>query len=76
MKKGFFNGKERVLAMGIYPTVTLNEARDKRDEARKLLASGIDPGVAKQVAKHTSKILAENTFEAIAREWYSKFSTK
>jgi integrase len=69
-----FNGKEKLLSLGTYPTLSLAEARDKREEARKLLANGIDPGFAKQVAKHSRKVAAENSFEAIAMEWYAKIS--
>lgn len=71
-----FAGKEKLLALGIYPDVTLAEARDKRDEARKLLANDVDPGLAKQLSKRATKIAHENSFEAIAREWHLKFSAK
>ncbi len=60
----------------MYPDVTLAEARRKRDEARQLLADGIDPGMAKQLKKRARKLGPENTFEAIAREWHIKFSSK
>lgn len=65
-----FAGKEKRLAIGVYPQVSLKEAREKRETARKLLAEGIDPNQAKRVAKAKSRISAENTFEAIAREWH------
>ena len=71
-----FAGKEKLLSIGVYPDVTLAGARDKRDEARKLLASDVDPGVAKQVSKRATKASAENSFEAIAREWFIKHSVK
>jgi hypothetical protein len=45
-----FHGKEKRLALGIYPGVSLAKARDKRDQARKLLADGIDPGEHRKVA--------------------------
>lgn len=67
-----FNGKEKRLALGIYPDVSLAKARDKRDEARKLLASGIDPGEHRKAVKNIRAGLAANTFEVIGREWYSK----
>jgi len=71
-----FGGKEKKLALGVYPDVTLAAAREKRDEARKLLANDTDPGVAKQVAKRSKKLATANSFEAIAREWFVKFSHK
>ena len=69
-----FAGKEKVLALGVYPTVSLKDARAKRDAAKKLLADGVDPGAAKQAEKRTLRLNAENSFEAIAREWHAKFS--
>lgn len=69
-----FEGKERLLALGVYPDVSLAEARERRDQARKHLANGVDPGALKKVSKRVSKIASENTFEAIAREWYVKHS--
>lgn len=70
-----FNGKEKLLAFGSYPDVSLLNAREKRDEARKLLANDVDPGIHKQIQKRAKKSTAENSFENIAREWYVKFST-
>jgi integrase len=70
-----FGGKERALAMGLYPDISLSEARDKRSEAKKQLANGIDPGIAKQVAKRATQAIIEDTFEAIGREWFAKYST-
>jgi integrase len=64
-----FAGKRRTLALGVYPTVTLSNARASRENARALLAKGTDPNAAKKVAKRTAKHASENTFEAIAREW-------
>ncbi len=69
-----FNGKEKLLALGVYDQVTLLEARTKRNAARSLLAKEIDPGLLKQERKRTNKIAAENNFEGIAREWHAKFS--
>ncbi|KGR93238.1 tyrosine-type recombinase/integrase [Burkholderia sp. ABCPW 111] len=65
-----FLGKQKTLALGVYPAVTLAAARKKRDEAREQLAAGIDPGEAKKEAKRTAEIAATNSFEAVAREWY------
>lgn len=71
-----FADKEKLLALGIYPDVTLADARRKRDEARKQLADAIDPGMAKQLKKRAQRLTAENSFETIAREWHIKFSSK
>jgi integrase len=64
-----FAGKRRTLAFGLYPTVTLSNARTQRDEARRLLAQGSDPNAAKKARKRAAKLARENTFESIAREW-------
>lgn len=64
-----FAGKEKRLALGVYPTTGLKEARDKRDEAKKLLAAGVDPGVARKAEKASRNASAANSFEAVAREW-------
>jgi integrase len=64
-----FSGKRRTLALGVYPTVTLATARTLRERARALLAKGSDPSAAKKAAKRAAKVVSENTFEAIAREW-------
>jgi integrase len=58
-------GVEKLLAIGAYPDVSLKRAREKRDDARKLLADGIDPS-AKRRAEKEQQV---NTFEAVAREW-------
>ena len=65
-----FGGKEKRLALGVYPDVTLADARSRRDEARKLLANGTDPSAMKQAQKASKVELAENSFEVIAREWF------
>jgi integrase len=61
-------GKEKRLAVGVYPDVGLKLARQRRDEARELIAQGIDPSAAKQAAK-ASQVAAEG-FETVAREWF------
>lgn len=63
-------GKEKKLCIGEYPTISLAEARDHRDEAKKLLANGHDPSAVKQEIKQERIQEAGNTFEAIAREWH------
>jgi integrase len=70
--KYFFNGKEKLLALGVYPYVTLSDARDRRTQAKKALAAGVDPGAAKQETKRLEELRAGNSFEVIAREWYDK----
>ena len=64
-----FAGKRRTLALGVYPNVSLSNARARREDARALLAKDIDPGVAKKATKRIAKLASENTFEVIAREW-------
>ncbi len=71
-----FVDREKSLAIGIYPDVSLSEARDKAHEARKMLANDIDPGAEKQNKKLARKLAAANTFETIAREWFQKNSAK
>ena len=71
-----YNGKQRTLAVGIYPDIDLKTAREKHQEARELLARGVDPSEYKQQAKSAQIALTENSFEAIAREWYVKNQQK
>jgi len=67
-------GKERLLALGTYPEVGLKQARERRDQARKQIAAGIDPGVERKAAKAALVQRGVETFEAVAREWFEKFS--
>jgi integrase len=67
-----FEGKEKRLSLGVYPDVSLKSARARRDEARKLLASGVDPGVHRKAQKAAGADRAANTFEMVAREWMLK----
>ena len=69
-----FEGKEKLLALGVYPEVSLKDARERRSDARKLLANGVDPGNNKKAVKAAATESASNTFEVIAREWLAKFS--
>ena len=64
-----FAGKRCTLSLGVYPTVTLSNARARREEARRLLAQNINPNAVKKASKRSAKIASANTFEAIAREW-------
>ena len=70
-----FNEKEKRLAFGVYPEVTLAQAREHQLEARRLLSSGVDPGEYKKQTKRAAIIAGANTFEAVAREWFLKFSS-
>ncbi|MCB1660276.1 MAG: integrase arm-type DNA-binding domain-containing protein, partial [Pseudomonadales bacterium] len=67
-----FNNKQKLLSLGVYPEVTLKDARKKRDDAKKLLAQNIDPSEAKKEEKRLSILQAANTFEIVANEWLSK----
>lgn len=67
-----FDGKEKRLALGVYPDVPLARAREKRDEARRLLADGIDPSENRKVQKAAKIERAANSFEVVAREWFTK----
>lgn len=69
-----FAGKRNTLSMGVYPDVTLKAAREKRDEVRRLLTEGIDPSEHRKIQKAALHERASNSFEAVAREWFSKFS--
>lgn len=66
----FFAGKEKVLALGTYPEVSLLDARDKRLVARKQVAAGIDPGAKKKQEKRQAAFNAENTLQSVAEEWF------
>lgn len=66
-----FGGKEKRLAVGVYPETSLQFARDKRYQARKLLDAGIDPAQARREEKRQANLNSQNTFEAIAREWHN-----
>lgn len=66
-----FAGKEKVLAFGPYPQVSLLEAREKREAAKKLLRENIDPGVERKSKKIAGAMAAGVTFEAAARSWHS-----
>lgn len=65
-------GKQKTLALGIYPEVTLAKARQKRDKARELLAADVDPSAAKREDKVTQTLAAAKTFEAVAKIWLAK----
>lgn len=69
-----FNGKEKRLSLGAYPDVSLKDARERRDQARKLLANGIDPSENRKAIKSARLERAANSLEVVAREWFAKYS--
>jgi len=68
-----FDNKEKKLAFGTYPEISLDDARQRRDEARRQIAHGIDPGAVRKAQKQAETSETE-TFEVIAREWHTKFT--
>jgi integrase len=70
-----FEGKEKRLSLGVYPDVSLKDARERRDAARKLLADGVDPSVHRKAQKLARADHAANSFEVVAREWFAKHET-
>lgn len=71
-----FAGKQKTLALGVYPEVSLAEARKRRAAARTRLAGGDDPSTEKQAARRAQVSAAANTFEIVGREWLAKTSAK
>lgn len=69
-----FNGKEKRLSLGVFPRVTLKQARIKRDDSRRLLDQSNDPAVVRKAERAARSGLDAESFEGVAREWYSKFS--
>jgi integrase len=67
-----FAGKQLTLSMGVYPDIGLKDARERRDEARRQLAHGINPSDARKEARRALIETTKETFEAIAREWLDK----
>ncbi|WP_175786905.1 tyrosine-type recombinase/integrase [Burkholderia anthina] len=70
-----YQGKEKLLALGVYPEVSLAKARKLRDEAREKLAENVDPSDAKKTVKRQALLEAANSFEQVAREWFDKQMT-
>jgi integrase len=68
-----YAGKEKLLALGTYPEISLFEARQRRDEARRQVAQGIDPGALKKAQKASRADSDAGSFEVVAREWHEKF---
>ncbi len=65
-------GKEKSLSLGVYPAISLKKARARRDEERKRLDNNLDPSAERRAEKLRLKSAAENSFEAVAREWFKK----
>lgn len=68
--------KQKTLALGVYPEVSLAKARKRRESARELLADGIDPSQVKQDNKKTKISAAAHTFEIVARQWLAKTASE
>lgn len=66
--------KEKRISLGVYPDVSLKAARERRDEARKLIADGVDPSLQRQAKKKATEVKAANSFEVVAREWFGRYS--
>jgi len=64
-----FAGKEKLLSLGLFPLISLKDARQKRDDAKRLLSNGIDPSAQRKAEKATVTEQARNSFEAVALEW-------
>ncbi|WP_443022419.1 tyrosine-type recombinase/integrase [Shigella boydii] len=71
-----YAGKPKMISLGVYPTITLAEARARRDEARKIVAEGKNPSEVRKEQKLALRIQSENAFEKIAREWHRMKSAK
>lgn len=71
-----YGGKQKSMNFGIYPMVSLLDARAKRDEARAVLDEGRDPAVAKKLKIEANRVAAQNTFERVAREWHENFKSQ
>ncbi len=67
-----FGGKEKRLSLGVYPDVSLKDARERHSETRKLLANGIDPGEHRKAQKAATEARGSNSFEIVGREWFAK----
>lgn len=73
--KYHFGGKEKQLSLGVYPEVSLKEARSRRDELRAQLQRGVDPGAMRRTARFAAGD-QRNTFETVAREWHARQATR
>lgn len=69
-----YSGKQKLLSFGAYPSISLSDARQRREDAKKLLSNGVDPGEVRKALKAATVAETENSFEVVAREWHTKFS--
>ncbi len=69
-------GKEKLLALGVYPAIGIKEARKRRDDAKRQIDDGIDPGLQRKVEKLTAVLSAANTFESVALEWHGQHAKR
>lgn len=71
-----YGGKQKSMNFGVYPLVSLVQARDKRNEARAILDKGKDPAITKKLAIEENRKAAERTFELVATEWHEAFNAQ
>jgi hypothetical protein len=71
-----FDGKQKLLALGQYPVISLAGARIKRDAAKKLLTDGVDPSIERKTERRTAQMSRRNTFKAVAEELMEKFKAE
>jgi hypothetical protein len=64
--------KKKLLALSVYPQVTLADARADRDDAKRLLKQGTDPSISRKQQRRSAEVAAANTFEIVARQWHEK----
>jgi integrase len=69
-----FAGKDKRISLGVYPDVSLKDARDRRDAARKLLSNRVDPSENRKAIRSAQSDRASNSFEVVTREWFGKYS--
>ena len=67
-----FQGKEKRISLGTYPTIGLKEARERREDTKKILANGIDPSAQRQAIKASITSIDQDSFEVVTREWFDK----
>jgi hypothetical protein len=66
-----FKGKPKLMSLGTYPDTGLKAVREKRDQARRLIAQGVDPSAVRKAEKASRSQVAVNSYEAVAREWHA-----
>lgn len=70
-----YNGKAKMLSLGVYPGVPLKNARSKQAQFKELLSKGIEPSQHRQEQKQKEALAAENSFEAVARQWWNNWKS-